>query len=154
MHILVARFGALGPREGTRALQTYTAARADEDVADGFWHRALSTDSALGSLFAEAYPRRAIWGARAARTDSSAETYTVDRTDEDVTDGFWRRARSTESVLGSLFAGGLSSSRDLGRSGRATGNCAGRSQVTCFFVLGCETSNRNVSGCSNDGFLQ
>ena len=37
---------------------------------------------------------------------------------------------------------------------RASGSCAARSQVTCFFVLGFETSNRNVSGCSNDGFLQ
>ena len=35
---------------------------------------------------------------------------------------------------------------------RASGSCAGRSQVTCLFVLGCGTSNRNASGCfNNDG---
>ena len=37
---------------------------------------------------------------------------------------------------------------------RASGSCAGRSQVTCFFVLGCEASNLNASGCSNDDVLQ
>ena len=36
---------------------------------------------------------------------------------------------------------------------RASDSCAARSQVTCFFVLGFEASNRNVSGCFNHGFF-
>ena len=65
--------GPRGPRERISRPQIDTAHRADSFGTDGFWRRALSTESALGFSSAKAYPRRASVGRRGCAREATAD---------------------------------------------------------------------------------